>query len=160
MWRPRLDFDPILIILEICALQFSFYFANFLVVIILDTVSSVPFTSHQILNYAIMRIDSHLGRAAVAGLFSGGLAIAYLFSILVARWRAALDFITTAFGLHLVVISISAYFPKSYTWWLSFVCSWAVSEMLAEYFSLRSELQDINLDMDVPAYHERSKDGA
>jgi hypothetical protein len=158
MFRPRIGFDAFLRITEMIALQFMFYFIYFFVVMLLDDFYGVPYTHDQLFNYGIVHFSSTLGRIAIIGQFLGGLASAILFSFLEGRSRNALDFISTTFGLHLLVISVICYFPKSFFWWVSYLASWSVSLVVAESISMKFEMQDINLDVALPAILERVRD--
>jgi hypothetical protein len=158
MFRPRIAFDAILRITEMLALQFAFYFAYLFVVMLLDDFFGLSYTPDQLINFSLLQFSSPLGWIATFGQFLAGLASAVLFSFLEGRCRNALDFISTTFGVHLLIVSALCTFPKSATWWVSFLASWAVATLVAESLSIRFEMQDINLDVALPAILERSRD--
>jgi hypothetical protein len=158
MFRPNIGFDALLRITQMISLQFTFYFIYLFVVLLLDYFSGLSYSHDQILNFSLFDSSFALGRIAILGQFFGGLSSAILFSFLEGRSRNALDFISTTFAIHLVVVSILYYFPKSVIWWVSFLVSWGAATLLAERLSMKFELRDINLDVALPAVLERSRD--
>jgi hypothetical protein len=158
MFRPNLGFDALLRIMQMIALQFTFYFVCLFVVMLLDYFSGLSYSNDQILNFALFHLSFPLGQIAILGPFFGGLASAVLFSFLEGRSRNALDFISTTFAVHLAIVSFLCSFPKSVIWWMSFVVSWAAATLLAERLSMKFELRDINLEVALPALLERLRD--
>jgi hypothetical protein len=154
MFRPRLPFDPCHILLQILAFQFAFYLVYLLIVLAWDFVASISFTVDQLLNYSVFRFSTTLGRASAVGQFCGGIGVAVFFSILESRWKRALDCISTTFIIHLLIVSVVCYFPKSFCWWICYLVSCGGSVLFAEKMSLRFEMQDINLDIALPAFRE------
>ena len=146
MFRQRFIFDPLFIILEITSLQFIFYSSYLLFVLILNYLSNVPFSLNQIYNYYIFTFSSSLGRSSIIGLICAGLASAILFSLIEGRSRKALDFISTTYFIHIFIITIIFKFPKSFIWWFTAFIGWSISTISAEFLSMKSELQEINLE--------------
>jgi uncharacterized RDD family membrane protein YckC len=158
MFRPRIPFDPTLRLAEMAAIQFAFYFIYLFTVMFMDYLLGLAFTADQLINFALYNISSPLGRIAIAGQFLGGVAAAVLFCLLETRARNALDFISTTYLVHLLIATVTCRFPRSLLWWLGSVASCAVSTIVAESLSSRLEMQDINLDIALPAVLERSRD--
>jgi hypothetical protein len=158
MFRPRTTFDPLLIVLQILALQSLFYLLYVLVVVILDFFFGIPFSHHQVLDYAVCRLFSRMGIVGIVGQIFAGLAVALLFVFLEGRSRKALDFISTTFVFHLLLCSFVVAFPLSFTWWLFYGLSWGLSTVLAEFVSQKYEMQDINLDVALPSLLDRMKE--
>jgi hypothetical protein len=158
MFRPRIPFDPTLRLAEMAAIQLAFYFAYLLSVMLLDYFQGLSFTRDQVVNHALYRITTPLGRAAVCGQFAGGAAAAALFSALETRARHALDFVSTAYFLHALVATVFCGLPRSLGWWLWCAAGWGGSTLLAEALSARVELQEIPLAGGLPAVLERPRD--
>jgi hypothetical protein len=146
MFRPRTPFDPLHIILEICAFQCVFYAASTLSILAMDFLSAIPFNSQQIFNAASFGIGTKVGRAAIVGELCGAMAAALAFSIIEGRTRKALDYMSTVFCIHILVSSLFSGFPSSFMWWVSSVIMLTISTVMAEFLSQRTELQEINLD--------------
>lgn len=146
MFRPRTPFDPLHIVLEICAFQCVFYAVSTLAILIIDFLSGIPFNSQQIFNAAAFGISTKVGRSAIVGELCGAMAAALAFSIIEARTKKALDYMATVFGIHILVSSFFSGFPTSAIWWLSSLVILIISTITAEFLSQKTELQEINLD--------------
>jgi hypothetical protein len=158
MFRARIPFDALLRILEMTALQFAFYFVYLLSVMLSDYFFGLSYTRAQLFDYSIFHFSSPLGRIALLGQFLGGLASAFLFVFLQGRPRQALDFISTTFCVHFVILTIVCYFPKSVFWWISYIACWGAATVVAESVSISFEMHDMNLAIALPAILERSRD--
>jgi len=146
MFRQRVQFDPMLIILEIISFQLIFYGFFMLFSLIFDFLSGVSFSTEQIFNYAVFGAKSQMGRSCMIGSLAGGMSVAVAFALVEGRSRKALDFIGTTYIIHIIVATVTSHFPKSMIWWLTHFVGWSISTILAEFLSMKNELQEINLD--------------
>lgn len=145
MIRRNLPFDASLIFLQICSFQAVFYLGYIITVFILDSMFSIPFSYQQILDYSVIRITGALGRISIIGLVVGGLCAAITFVFLEGHSRKAFDFITTTFVIHIIVTTTTYSAPISFYWWVFTIISWISSTFVAEHFSMKRELQDIDI---------------
>lgn len=146
MWRRRVPFDPLYIILEIVGLQTLFYMCYVLVVLILDSTMKIPFTIHQIFNYAVLRFSTGIGTSSIIGLVIAAVCAGFGYVFVEGRSRKALDYLSTTLFVHLGLSTYICAFPRSLSWWITFFASWASSVTVGELMSGKMEMQTIILD--------------
>ena len=151
MFRKKISFDALLVISEILAITFTFYFSYILFVLILDWLFSIPFSFQQIINYSLFHFSTKMGIISILGELFGGISSSFLFVYLEGRFRKALDFVSTTFIFHIIIISYFCMFPRSFCWWFCTILSFIVSTFFAGKISMNYEMQDINLEAVLPA---------
>ena len=151
MFRRKVPFDVILIISEICAITSSFYFSYVVFLLIADFLCQLPFTTQSIINPSIFNIFTKMGRISILGEFFGGIISSFLFVFLEGKFKKVLDFISTIFIIHLIIITFLCEFPKNICWWISTFSSFLLSTFVAGKISMNYEMQAINLDSLFPS---------
>lgn len=150
MFRKRLEFDAFLIFSEICAILSTFYLAYITFIFVSDFILSVPFSIQQLTNYAVFQFSSKIGLISILGELFGGIISSLLFVFLEGKYRKSLDFVSTTFVLHLIIISCLCSFPRSFCWWFSTFISFFLSVFMAGRLSFGIEMQDINIEAIFP----------
>ena len=146
MFRTALPFDPLLIVLEIAALQIVFYAVFFMVVLVIDQISGVPFADEQVFNWQVMRFATSIGCASIIGQVFAAVVAGLAYVLLEGRARKALDFMITTFAIHLLVVCALSSLPTSWSWWISFIASCIAGIFTAQTVSMKAEMQPIVLD--------------
>lgn len=145
MFRKRIGFDALLIISEICAILSTFYLAYVLFVFIFDLILNIPFSTQQIINFFIFQFTTKIGLISIFGQLFGGIISSLLFVFLEGKVRKSLDFVSTTYVLHLIIISCLCSFPQSFCWWFSTIASLIISVYIAGKLSFGIEMQEINI---------------
>lgn len=151
MFRRKVPFDVFLIISQICAITTSFYLFFAIFVLIADILFQLPFTTQSIINPSIFNFFTKMGRIAIFGEFFGGIISSLLYVFLEGKFKKTLDFISTIFIIHLIVITFLCEFPKNFCWWLSTLASFVLSTIIAGKISMNYEMRAINLDSLFPS---------
>lgn len=142
-------FDPLMIVAQIIALQCAWYLALGLFLLMLRGGSAGGLTLFAF-------FDPHAvggGKARASGLawrtaFAFLLASASgagLLTIIVERAKKCLDFATTLYLVHLVLVLCYAGWPMRFEWWLLQLACLATTAIGAEYLCLQREMRDIPL---------------
>ena len=149
MFKPRIPFDPFFIIMQICAMQCTFYALYTFIVLVLDFLFKLPFSEEQISNFYVIALSNkyYLISSFAYLLAFSLLGIAYYF--IIGKSRNALDFISTTFILHVIFITIHSSFPIRLIWWIISVILVIISTIIAISISLTFEMQSINVDTTV-----------
>lgn len=151
MFRKRVEFDAFLIVSEICAILSTFYLSYMSFVFFADFFLKIPFSTQQITNYMIFHFTTKTGLISIFGELFGGIISSLLFVFLEGKARKSLDFVSTTFALHLIIISCLCSFPQSFCWWFSTILSLIISVILAGRLSFGIEMQDINIEAIFPS---------
>lgn len=141
-----MPFDPLYIVLEIIGLQTIFYMSYILIVLGLDKARNIPFSNHQIFDYAVFRFSTCIGTTSIIGLLVASICASFCYAYIEGRARKALDYLSTTLFIHLLISTYLCAFPKSFSWWITFFASWTGSITIAELVSAKIEMQPISLD--------------
>mmetsp|Transcript_26803 Transcript_26803/g.58859 ORF Transcript_26803/g.58859 Transcript_26803/m.58859 type:complete len:167 (-) Transcript_26803:427-927(-) len=142
------DFDPILIMAQIFAMQTMWYMTFGVWLLILNALAGGP-----IPNIGISLIFSHEsisllvtgGWIVIASYILNALAGACSLCFVVQRARKCLDFTTTAHLIHLWLTYCYDGLPDTWEWWALNALSLALMALLGEFLCMRREMQDIPL---------------
>lgn len=146
MFKPKVPFDPFYIILQILAMQCSFYCAYTFFLLLFDYLFDLPFNDSQIHNCLLITFKYKYGLITSASYVLAFVLLGIAFSFIVGKSRNALDFISTTFIIHLIFISIHTKFPTSISWWIFSIFLIIASTIIAISISLSYEMQSINVD--------------
>lgn len=146
MIRPRTPFDPLHILTEICAFQFVLYAGQIFILLFLDFLSDIPFTLSQVFNPYVFCTTTKLGRICIISQIIGSLGTGFVYAAVEQRARKALDFMSTLYTIHLILVIVFVGFPTKIMWWIISFFGWAASTVCAEVVSTRFEVQDIRID--------------
>jgi len=138
-------YDPILIILQIIALQCFYYLAMGTLWGVFHVVFDSPVSLDHFFTPKYINFVTLLGWTESLSFLCCALCGAYLLSTIVERSKKCVDFTFTLFFLHVVACMFYAGFPLVWEWWLVQVVSSVVMATLGEYLCARGELQDIPL---------------
>lgn len=141
----------ILIISEILAITTLFYLSYLGYLLIFDFYLSIPFSHQQLLNPNVFRVSTNIGLLSISGEIFGGVISSLLFVFLEGKHRKALDFMSTTFIIHLLVVTFVCQFPTNLVWWVTTILSFIISSFFAGKISLNYELQEINLESIFPS---------
>ena len=139
--------DPLLICLEIAALQCLYYALLGAYFICCHLLYGLPLSMDRFFSTG-QKFDFETTSAGleVLGVLVGGLAGAGLLAIVVEKSRKCLDFAVTMHACHLAAcLAYSELEPPHWTWWLCHGSALVVMIVLGEYLCSRRELQDIPL---------------
>ena len=145
MFKPRVPFDPLHIVCEICAFQFVFYAAFTLVLLVLDYFGDYPFSSQQLFNGSIYGLGKYNRRSLLGDLIAN-ICCGISFAFVEGRSKKALDYMTTVFGIHILVSTVFSGFPTCFSFWFFSIVFWCTGTLIAEFLSMKLELRGINLD--------------
>ena len=143
-FKPNIPFDPLYIILQITILQFIFYASFTLFCLIFDFLLTIPFSQEQIYNYRVFSFYSKIGWSTILSFFFSFILTGYSFSIFVGKMVKSLDFLTSTFIIHLIVITCYNGFPITILWWIVSIASVAASVVIGIFSSIQKE--SINID--------------
>lgn len=146
MFRPRIRFDSVNVILQIFSFQLVFYSAFLLLVLIFDILMFVPFSSQQIVNFYCSSFTSIIGLISILTRSLSSILTGVAFSILEGRSRKAFDFMLTVQVIHFIVCLIFSGLPLSFNWWITTIISCSASIFTAEQISIKFELREINIE--------------
>mmetsp|Transcript_7425 Transcript_7425/g.12485 ORF Transcript_7425/g.12485 Transcript_7425/m.12485 type:complete len:148 (+) Transcript_7425:87-530(+) len=139
------QFDPILIILQIIALQCLFYFSMGTAIVCIHLL----FDKHISLEYFFSPNYSNLatvdGLAEAFCVLMASLTGAWLLSIIVGKSKKCVDFTFTVFFIHTVACTFYESFPLNWEWYLVMVISSVLMASVGEYWCALKEMEDIPL---------------
>jgi len=136
-------FDPVLICLQIAALQCFYYLAMGTLWGIMHVMFSSPVSLDHFFTAKYVNFVTLSGWVEATSVLLCSVVGAYLLSFVVERAKKCVDFTFTLFFLHVCVSTFYYQFPLVWEWWLVQVVSSVVMATLGEYLCARSELQDI-----------------
>ncbi|KAK8860958.1 Integral membrane protein of the Golgi [Tritrichomonas musculus] len=129
----------------------SFYLSYVVFILIADCFFSLPFTIQSIINPSVFHFSTKMGWITILGELFGGIISSLIFVFLEGKFKKALDFISTTFIIHLIIITLLCEFPKNFCWWISTISSFLISTFTAGKISMNYEMQAINLDSIFPS---------
>ena len=143
-FKPNIPFDPLHIILQITILQFIFYTCFVVFLLIFDFFFSIPFTQEQLFNYSVFSFSSKIGWSTILSFFLSFSSTGFAFSLIVGKMVKSLDFMTSTYLIHLIVVIFYSGFPTTLAWWIVSIASIAASVFIGIFASIQSEV--INVD--------------
>jgi len=157
-------FDPILIVAQIIVLQCIWYLTLGVFLQILrggggGSLTLFPFFDPQAVGGGKARASGLAWRTAFAFLLSSAVGAGFL-AITVERAKKCLDFATTLYILHLVLVICYAGWPTRFEWWLLQLACLATTAIGGEYLCLQREMRDIPLGVNVERRAACSTGGA
>jgi hypothetical protein len=140
------QWDPVLIIAQIIALQSVFYISLGGCVSLVDfLVGSHRSLDHLFVYQMTSLRDLHgklLMTASLVNALLGGLSLWYI----VQRTRQCWDFATTVFLIHVIVsICVNGNIASSASWWLTTVVGTVLMTVVGEFLCMRTEMKAIPL---------------
>mmetsp|Transcript_2402 Transcript_2402/g.3999 ORF Transcript_2402/g.3999 Transcript_2402/m.3999 type:complete len:151 (-) Transcript_2402:74-526(-) len=143
----KMSFDPLLISLQIVALQCFHYLAMGTVLGIFHAVFDINVSMDHFFTARFINFTTTTGFLATAAAILTGIAGAYLLSLIVEKAKKCVDFTFTLYLIHILVCCFYFQFPLEWEWWAANVLSSVVMASLGEYLCSRNELEDIPLYM-------------
>ncbi|XP_065064433.1 protein SYS1 homolog [Rhopilema esculentum] len=139
--------DPWLIISQIIAVQFTFYFCLGVWMFSIDKMSGRIVDVNQIFDGKTHSFSSLDGRVVliVFGLNSLTNSVALWF--IVQRAKQCLDFAFTAHFIHFLICWTVIGFPKNWVWWLINVVCITLTSVIGEYLCMRYEMKAIPISV-------------
>ena len=142
----NIPFDPIYIILQIASLQTIFYAAYTLSSVLIDFLLSIPFNKEQVFGFSLIHLKSRIGWSSTVSYLIAFIAAGFAFSFIVQKITKALDFISSALFIHLIVVIACSGFPTSIAWWFISIFSLIVGIVVSVVSSMPYEAKSINTD--------------
>ena len=143
-FRGSVPFDPLYIILQITSLQFLFYFSYTLLCLFSDFCFNLHFTRDQVYGYRYFSFTSKIGLLTVASYLLSFIATAFAFSFIVEKMTKALDFMSSTFIIHLVVVICYSGFPVNVVWWVVSIVGLGLSVFIGILASIPKESVQID----------------
>uniref|UniRef100_A0AC35TZ09 Protein SYS1 homolog n=1 Tax=Rhabditophanes sp. KR3021 TaxID=114890 RepID=A0AC35TZ09_9BILA len=135
------QFDPLLILFQICAMQSVFYASSCLYIAIYSNFPS----SEEITTDLVFTTQTRKATFVIQLMAILTAALSTVF--LIQRAKSVLDsFITLHFIHFFVVLLYNFAFPVQLSWWFLQICSCAVGTLVGEYLCMKSETREIVLD--------------
>lgn len=138
-------FDPILIVLQIVALQCLFYLSMGTLLGIFHAIFDIKVSLDHFFTSKFINFTSYVGWIETITAALSAIAGAYLLSLIVEKSKKCVDFTFTLFVIHIVICTFYFEFPLEWEWWLINVISSVLMASLGEYICSRNELEDIPL---------------
>lgn len=88
-------------------------------------------------------MDTLSGSIAIVASGLSSIVLAAVLLVVVGRARKCLDFASTMYFYHFVVVCIFSGFPRSWLWWIFMAIGVAVTTVLGEIICLKRELREI-----------------
>lgn len=151
--------DPILIVAQIVALQCLFYLSLGLFQAIFLGHFVQRLTTAQILSWGELGFSSKVEWLTVFANLLNSLVGAGTLMWIVERAKKCLDFASTCYFVHLIVVWSSNGFPASFSWWLVNGVSMSLMALVGEWLCVRREMQEIPLSS-LRARGQATGDGA
>jgi len=139
------QFDPLLIVYQIMALQCFYYLALGTCLIVLHSIMSEPLSLDQIFSGQAVNFVSATGNVNVVSVLLTSVCGAYLLSKIVERARKCVDFTFTLYFTHVVLCTLYDGFPLSWEWWVVNVFGSVAMASLGEFLCAQREMEDIPL---------------
>ncbi|KAK8803247.1 hypothetical protein WA158_000941 [Blastocystis sp. Blastoise] len=149
------NWDPLYIILQICALQSWFYFIwtfiHSLVYILFNfrqyLVVNVLFSEELFIFILSFLFDDSAQAAWITTieLIVTCTIMSYIVMLIVERTKFCLDFCSTIFIIHLMFTIIIHGLPLSKLWWMVYVLSFVYFTSLSEKLCNQQEMQEISV---------------
>ncbi|EAY00900.1 hypothetical protein TVAG_266030 [Trichomonas vaginalis G3] len=99
-------------------------------------------------NPNIFSFRTGLGRISILSQMASSLCAGIVFAFVEQRHRKALDYMSTLYGVHIVLSGICCGIPTKFVWWIITFLGWAAATMSAEFISLRIESRAISIQDD------------
>eukprot|EP01117_Protostelium_nocturnum_P008500 TRINITY_DN3042_c1_g1_i2.p1 TRINITY_DN3042_c1_g1~~TRINITY_DN3042_c1_g1_i2.p1 ORF type:complete len:156 (+),score=29.94 TRINITY_DN3042_c1_g1_i2:179-646(+) len=138
-------FDPRLILAQIFAMQFIFYFGLGIMLWVIDSFSGVRITLDQIFDHHLINTSTGMGWIDIFSFFFNGIIGAFALVYVVERHRKCLDFAATVHLIHFASCFFYSGFPIEWPWWITNFVTLLSMAVLGEYLCMKRELQDIPL---------------
>mmetsp|Transcript_17781 Transcript_17781/g.44110 ORF Transcript_17781/g.44110 Transcript_17781/m.44110 type:complete len:153 (-) Transcript_17781:255-713(-) len=136
-------FDPLLIVLQMGAVQGFFYASLFITMGVIDLVFGFSLSPFQLLAWQAMTPASAFSWVTMASFvisaFIGGVSL-YL---VVERAKKCLDFTLTVHIFHFVACWVYGGFPLHWTWWVVTALDCVIMTLFGEYLCMKKELREI-----------------
>lgn len=147
-FRPAQDFDPVLIVSQIGAVQSLLYIDLGVWMLVLNGLAGRPVTTIGLeffFSHRSIRLSYTGGWISIAAFFLNALAGGCFLMLIVERSKKCFDFAVTAHCVHLCCCVMYDGWPSSWEWWVVNLMSLVVMSLLGEYLCMRREMQDIPL---------------
>ncbi|XP_054274914.1 protein SYS1 homolog isoform X2 [Macrosteles quadrilineatus] len=142
------QWDPMLIIAQIIALQSVYYVALGLWLAAVNLLVGTSRSLDHIFRYQEIHVRDVPGKLIIASFVLNSLTGACGLWCLVQRTKQCLDFSCTAHLIHLVICwTYNGHFPSSISWWLLHIACLAIMCICGEFLCMRTELKAIPLNM-------------
>lgn len=142
---PQQQWDPVLIVYQIIAVQCFYYLALGSLLALSHVVIDVPVSLEHFFQPKLTHFSSLSGWSDCTCMLLSGIAGAYILSFVVERSKKCVDFTATLYLLHLGICSYFHHFPTHWEWWVVNAVAAAGMAALGEYLCALNELQEIPL---------------
>ncbi|XP_046680348.1 protein SYS1 homolog [Homalodisca vitripennis] len=142
------QWDPLLIVAQIIALQCVYYVALGLWLAAVNLLVGTSRSLDHLFRYQEIHVRDVPGKLIIASFVLNSLTGACGLWCLVQRTKQCLDFSCTAHLIHLLACwSYNGQFPLSISWWLLHIACLAIMCICGEFLCMRSELKAIPLNL-------------
>uniref|UniRef100_A0A6M2DWS1 Protein SYS1 homolog n=1 Tax=Xenopsylla cheopis TaxID=163159 RepID=A0A6M2DWS1_XENCH len=146
------QWDPVLLIFQILAMQTSGYFSLGLIMALMEGLAGSNHTLDHIFQYHEIHVADFGGKLVISAFVLNALCCAGLLWLVVKRTKLCLDFSCTWFFIHLIICwYYNSGFPWNFSWWLLHAVCVALMCITGEFLCLRTELNDIPLGLSAKA---------
>ena len=156
MGRKRIDFQPMLIILQIISVQCFFYLGMGTLSGISNVVFDVPVSMDHFFTDKFVHFNSWMGMVEVTNYILCSIIGAYLLTFVVEKSKKCVDFTFTTYFLHIVFCYMYSKLPSAWEWWTTVIIAGITMASLGEYWCATVEMRDIPAVAD---QYERSTRG-
>lgn len=140
------QWDPILLISQIVAMQSVMYLSLCLLMAIMQDLTGAARTLDHIFEYHEIHVRDNEGRSIIFAFVLNAVIGAMALWLIVGRTKLCLDFSCTYHVIHLLICwCYNSGFPVTFSWWTLNVACCAITCVLGEFLCLRTELQAIPL---------------
>nr|XP_018917413.1 PREDICTED: protein SYS1 homolog [Bemisia tabaci] len=142
------QWDPLLISVQIIAIQSLYYFMLGLWLSILSFLLGTPKTLDHLFRYQEMHVRDFSGKMIVIAFVLNALSGACSLWFVVQRTKLCLDFTVTTHFIHLLACwYYNGHFPFAFSWWVLNIACTAIMCVCAEFLCLRTQLKEIPLNV-------------
>ena len=138
-------FDPVLILLQIVALQSLYYVCLGTCLVTLHSIMSEPLSMDQVFSGSSVNFVSVTGNMNVMSILLASVGGAYVMSTVVDRARKCVDFTFTIYFVHVAICTMYEEFPLQWEWWVVNVFGSVAMASLGEFLCAQREMEDIPL---------------
>ena len=141
--RKKLDFQPVLIVLQIISIQCFYYLGMGTLSGLSNVVFDVPVSMDHFFTDKFVHFNSWSGLVECVNYLLCAIIGAYLLSFIVEKSKKCVDFTFTVYFLHVVFCCMYSQFPVAWEWWIIIIISAIAMASLGEYWCATVEMQDI-----------------
>eukprot|EP00397_Hematodinium_sp_SG-2012_P060988 GEMP01080146.1.p1 GENE.GEMP01080146.1~~GEMP01080146.1.p1 ORF type:complete len:162 (+),score=5.16 GEMP01080146.1:159-644(+) len=139
------EFNPKLILTQMCVLQSAFYICFVIFNQIWNTLHGMPPALSPLFRTDVYTFSNPRGAGIILSLWMTAVTMSFLMPPVVERLKKCADFVTTCHIMHLLITLLFYGFPMSGYWWMSHIVAATGATLLGEYLCLRNETRSITL---------------